>query len=231
MEVMADQVGFPSNDHGFKVVQVAEHVTAAIQSGRLVPGQRLVEADFTRDLGISRSLLREVFRMLHARGVIEIVPNRGALVRRLSLREAEDLFQVRMELEALAARLAAGNCRAPDVRAQFESQTAEILLDHARLSTSEYLSENQRFHEAIFETAGNLELRKLNQPLQLSLMMAQIGTLLSPDVMSASISEHRSIASAILAGDVMQADTAARAHLSRARELVRSMPENVFRRE
>lgn len=228
---MADQVGSPSNDHGFKVAQVAEQVTEAIHSGRLVPGQRLVEADITRDLGISRSLLREVFRMLHARGVIEIVPNRGALVRRLSLREAEDLFQVRMELEALAGRLAAGNCREPGVRAQFESQTAEIHLDHPRLSTSGYLSENQRFHDAIFRAAGNLELRKLNQQLQLSLMMAQIGAMLTPDVLSASIAEHRSIATAILAGDAVQADTATRAHLTRARALVRSMPETVFRRE
>jgi DNA-binding GntR family transcriptional regulator len=228
---MAGHENSPLNEHGFKVEQVADHVTEAIHSGRFVPGQRLVEADITQDLGISRSLLREAFRTLHARGVIEIVPNRGALVRRLSLREAEDLFQVRMELEALAGRLAAENCRHPHVRAKFESQIGEIHLDHPRQSTSKYLFENQRFHDAIFQAAGNLELRKLNQQLQLSLMMAQISTMLTADVVNASIAEHRSIASAILAGDLMQADTATRAHLSRARAFVRAMPESVFRRE
>ncbi|MFD2857263.1 GntR family transcriptional regulator [Seohaeicola zhoushanensis] len=93
--------------HGAKGESVVQALRTAIHGGRYVPGQRLVEADLTSELGVSRSLLREAFRILSAEGLIETVPNRGALVKRLSRREAMELFEIRMELEALSARLAA----------------------------------------------------------------------------------------------------------------------------
>lgn len=217
--------------HGAKGEEVVRFLTRAIQTGRFVPGQRLVEADLTAELGISRSLLREAFRRLAAEGLIEIVPNRGALVRRLSMSEAMELFDIRLELEALAARLAAGNMAEPCVRERFERQIRPIWDDAPRLSTSDYIAENQRFHGAVFEAAGNRQLVTLNRQLQLSLIMAQISTSLTAEVMMQSLGEHRAIARAILAGDGKQADRAVRTHLERARDFVRAMPSDVFRFE
>jgi DNA-binding GntR family transcriptional regulator len=216
--------------HGRKVAAVARRIGAAIRTGRFVPGQRLVEAELTQDLAISRSLLREALRSLSAQGVIELVPNRGAVVRRLSRRETMELFQIRMELEGLAARLAAGNISVPGVRDRFEAETASIHDAAPRMSTAGYLVENEGFHAAVFAAAGNLELQKLNRQLQLSLIMAQISGLLTPAVMAASLREHRAIAEAVLAGDGPAADRAARAHLARARGFVDGLPEEVFRR-
>lgn len=206
-------------------------LTDAIQKGRFVPGQRLVEADLTAELGVSRSLLREAFRRLAAEGLIEIVPNRGALVRRLSMTEAMELFDIRLELEALAARLAARNVADPCVRERFERQIAQIWGAAPRFSTSDYIAENQRFHGAVFEAAGNRQLVKLNRQLQLSLIMAQISTALTAEIIMQSLSEHRSIAGAILGRNEEAADKAIRAHLERARDFVRAMPANLFRSE
>lgn len=217
--------------HGRKVAAVASRIGAAISAGRLVPGQRLVEADLTRDLSISRSLLREAFRSLSAQGVIELIPNRGALVRRLSRRETMELFQIRMELEALAARLAGERIHVAEVRDRFVAETASIHDGSPRVSTSAYLIENEGFHAAVFATAGNLELQKLNRQLQLSLIMAQIGARLTPAVIAESLCEHRAIAAAVLVGNAAEADRAARAHLARARDFVASLPDEVFRRE
>lgn len=214
--------------HGAKGDRIAEHLMRAIQAGRFAPGQRLVEADLTAELGVSRSLLREAFRRLAAEGLIEIVPNRGALVRRLTMTEAMELFEIRLELEALAARLAARNIAEPCIRERFERAIAPIRAEAPRFSTSDYLTENQRFHAAVFEAAGNGQLTELNRRLQLSLIMAQIASELTGDVMLASLTEHRAIASAILAGDEKAADAAIRAHLSRARDLVRAMPAEIF---
>ncbi|MFD1343299.1 GntR family transcriptional regulator [Litorisediminicola beolgyonensis] len=217
--------------HGAKGLNVAETLRGAIQTGRYVPGQRLVEADLTREMGVSRSLLREAFRLLSAEGLVETVPNRGALVKRLSLTEALELFQIRMELEALAARLAADRARNPAVLARFEDDTTEIWSDSPRLSAAAYIAENERFHAAVFRASGNSQLRKLNRQLQLSLIMAQIASSMTPEIIAASIAEHRDIARAIRAGDSADADQGARDHLNRARTFIETMPGDVFRRE
>ncbi len=220
-----------SEGHGRKVAEVAASIVAAVRSGRLAPGQRLVEADLTRDLGISRSLLREAFRSLSSQGEIELVPNRGAVVRRLSQRETTELFQIRMELEALAARLAAARIGLAGVRERFEAETASIRDPSPRVSATGYIAENEGFHAAIFKAAGNRELQKLNRQLHLSLIMAQISGLLTAPVIAASLDEHRTIAAAILAGDEGGAARAMRAHLDRARGFVENLPDTLFRRE
>ncbi len=217
--------------HGAKGESVARFLTSAIQTGRFVPGQRLVESDLTAELGVSRSLLREAFRRLSAEGLIEIVPNRGALVRRLSLIESMELFDIRIELEALAARTAARNMVDPCARDRFEKRIGPIWDEDPRYSTANYITENQDFHGAIFEAAGNSQLVKLNRQLQLSLIMAQISSSLTGEVMTQSLNEHRVIARAVLAGEASEADAAMRAHLYRARDIVRAMPADLFRIE
>lgn len=217
--------------HGEKEQIVADYLSAAIRKGRYVPGQRLVETELTAELGVSRGPVREAFRRLSAEGLIEIVPNRGAVVRRLSATEALDLFEIRTELEALAARSAAGKMSDQCVRGGFEADTAPIWEEEPRLSTSDYILENRRFHAALFTAAGNRQLAALNEKLQLSLIMSQIAANLTSEVIAASLSEHRGIAKAVLAGDAAGAEAAMRDHLRRAMNYMRSMPADVFRRE
>lgn len=217
--------------HGTKVEKLVGLLRAAIQDRRYVPGQRLVEIDLTEELGISRSLLRETFRQLSSEGLVEIVPNRGALVSRLSKKEAIELFQIRIELESLAARLAAQNTSEPAVREAFKLEVSAIWDTEVRLSTSAYLQENQKFHAAMFNASGNKQLYLLNRKLKLSLIMAQISTSITPEVMALSLNEHRAIARAVIEGDVKAADKAARAHLARARSFVEHISETRFRPE
>ncbi len=220
----------PAEPHGGRGDLVAQAIREGIYRSRYVPGQRLVEADLTAEFGISRSLLREAFRRLAAEGTIEIVPNRGALVRRLSLKDAEELFEIRLELEALAARKAATNAADRAVRDRFLAAVAFLHDDTPRLATTAYIAENQVFHGAMFDTAGNAQLIKVNMNLQLSLIMAQISTSLTPEVVATSIAEHKMIADAIAAADADGAAAATRAHLSRARDMVLAMPAAAFTR-
>jgi len=217
--------------HGRKEASVADYLSAAILNGRFVPGQRLVEAELTTNLGVSRGPVREAFRRLSAEGLIEIVPNRGAVVRRLSMIEAIELFEIRMELEALAARKAAENMRDPSIRDAFDKAVAPIWNVEPRQSTADYLQENQRFHAAIVAASGNGQLIKLNQQLHLSLILAQISSSLSSHVMGASLNEHRMIATAIRARNVEAADHAIREHLQRALDMMRATPADLFRHE
>lgn len=214
---------------GTTVERVVRHLREGILNSRYSPGQRLIEADLTRDLGVSRGPLREAFRRLSAEGLLETVPNRGALVRRLSLQETVELFQIRTELEALAARLAAGNMAEPEIRAAFEAAIDPIWAEAPRLSPMAYLEENKRFHDAIVEASGNCQLATLHRQLQLPLIMFQVSGGLTADMLCRSVSEHRDIARAILNGDSGEAETALRGHLDRATALTRHMPASTFR--
>ena len=200
--------------HGATVAHVVDRLRDDLLGRRFVPGQRLVEKELTDRFAVSRGPVREAFRRLAAEGLIELAPNRGALVRRLSQREMQDLFQIRCELEALAAKLAALAPEA-DRRERFAIEIAAIFKD-ARRHSAAYMDENQRFHASVMRLAGNLQLSELCRQLRLPLIMAQVGDALTADILAQSVAEHRLIAGAILDRDPQAADAAMRAHLSRA---------------
>ena len=200
--------------HGATVAFIVERLRDDILAGRLRPGSRLVECDLTARFAVSRGPVREALRRLAADGLIEHWPHRGAVVRRLAEREIRELFLIRIELEALAARLAAAT-QAPDRRARFVASTKPIYADAPR-NSCEYLKENAAFHDAVMALADNLQLRELAARLQLPLIMAQVGDVLTPSVLEAWVREHRSIAQAILDHDPEAASARMRAHLERA---------------
>ena len=89
--------------------QVLGALRRAIVSGQLAPGERLTERALIEMLAVSRTVIREALRQLEAEGLIEIIPNKGPVVRQLSAAEAKDLYRIRAVLEGLAARLFAEN--------------------------------------------------------------------------------------------------------------------------
>src|SRR5579859_6100098 len=85
------------------VDRVYEQIKAAIQDGRIKPGQRLVQDALARQLGISRSPVREAIVRLGQEGFIHLEPHRGAVVRPVTDREMDQIYQVRQLLEPFAA--------------------------------------------------------------------------------------------------------------------------------
>jgi DNA-binding GntR family transcriptional regulator len=166
---------------------------------------------------VSRGPVREGLRRLSADGLIEHRPHRGAIVRRLTEREIRELFLIRIEMEALAARLAAA-ADPPDRRARFAASIEPIYSDAPR-NSCDYLKENAGFHDAVMTLADNRELRDLAGRLQLPLIMAQVGHVLTLPVLEASVREHRLIAEAIVERDPGGAAARMRKHLERAAAL------------
>jgi len=200
--------------HGATVGFIVESLRGDILGGRLGPGERLVECDLTARFAVSRGPVREALRRLAAEGLIEHWPNRGALVRRLSARAIRELFQIRIEMEALAARLAAESSD-DSARAAFSRAIAPIFDDREREPCA-YLKENSAFHDAVMALGGNLQLRELAARLRLPLIMAQVGDALTREALVQSVAEHRAVAKAILARDSPAAAVAMRGHLERA---------------
>lgn len=201
------------------VDRVADALRTGLMTRRFAPGQRLIEADLTEEFQVSRGTLRQAFSRLESDGLIDIVPNRGAIVRQMSRRDVLELFQIRSELEGLAARLAASRMSDSAVSARFKADIAAIWDEQPRVDGGRYLDENSSFHSAILVAADNQQLASICGQFHLHMIMGQVGRALGGEAMARSVEEHRHIADAIVECDPERADRLMREHLLRALQL------------
>lgn len=194
--------------------QVTAELRRRILTGEFAPGERLVEDRLAALLGVSRNPVREAIRVLAAEAFVEVVPRRGAAVARLSPDEAVELFDVRMSLEGLAARLAARK-RTPTAIARLSA-----LLDSARGAVDggqldDVADFNTAFHAALGEASGNAYLNLVIGPMlrRAQWVFLQTARSRAPH----SWQEHVSLYEAVAAGDEEAAEALAVAHVAAAR--------------
>jgi len=146
--------------------RVSEQLRQRIITGGLVPGQRLVERDLAQQLGVSRIPVREALRILESEGLVATEPSsRSIVVRRLSLRDVEELFDAREALEVFAARQAAE--RATDAELGRLTRIAESGTRSASSGdTRKAMSSQERFHDMVIDLAHNQLLGEILQPVQ-----------------------------------------------------------------
>lgn len=217
-----------AHDRGSALVdEVTDHIRAGIMGGRLPVGTRLPQATLAAELGLSRTPVREALRRLQAEGVVEIIPNRGAIVRGLTPRDIREAYQVRAELEGLAAELAAQWIKEDELRQLAEA--AELFRTCARRTdddgdplTAEWAKANNMFHEIVQRAARNEQLRRTIVGLHRSFPRSLTGTALSRDrrLLEPNIAEHERILRAIEARDGAEARRAMTDHVRRSGELV-----------
>ncbi|MEQ9587373.1 MAG: GntR family transcriptional regulator [Parvibaculaceae bacterium] len=213
-------------------VSTVEHVVAGlrerIRGGLMMPGQRLVEADITHDMGVSRSSAREALRRLAAEGLVEIQHQRGARVRQMTRQEILALYEIRELLEGLAARGAAVKLSQSGRQEEFEEILTDLKTAEEAGAVAPYLEGNLRFHDFIVELSGNAHLPRLLNSLQTPIVRYQFRSVIDANTMRKSNDDHQSIASAIKSGDPDAADQAMRAHVREAAESILDMPEMMF---
>lgn len=194
--------------------QVAEEVRRRIVAGTYPPGSRLVEDQVAADLGVSRNPVREALQSLASDGFVSIVPRRGAVVRRLTEQDVNDLFDVRRSLESLAARLAAeryeGGSEVALRSILGEARSASRRRDYDRLAEL-----NSDFHQQIVADSGN----ELLVPLVRSLAWRTRWLFRPSAAMRAPHSwrEHLGLVEVIEAGNGPLAAQLAADHVERAR--------------
>jgi DNA-binding GntR family transcriptional regulator len=140
-----------------RVVQVLRDL---IISGRLQPGERIVESRIARELGISQAPVREALALLEKQGLVVKIQNRGNFVSRLHARELRELFTLRAVLDAFSARLAAEKATPADITKLrgllTRMRTAEKTNDLAKLTDA-----HLQLHEAIYRLSGHELLREI----------------------------------------------------------------------
>jgi GntR family transcriptional regulator, trigonelline degradation regulator len=132
--------------------QVLGGLRQAIIDGRLAPGIRLTERELTEMMGVSRTVIREALRQLESEGLIAIIPNKGPVVRELSLAEARDLYHIRAALEGLAARLFIENAGEAQVK-QLAQALDVVAGAYRRGDAQEVLETKNRFYDVLFAGA------------------------------------------------------------------------------
>lgn len=211
------------------VEMAAKAIANGILSGRFAPGQRLVEADLTKELGISRNPLREAFGRLAAEGLLQVEPFRGAIVARLSRKELVDLFAVRECLESWAARLAAENIhQSPLLDYVRELETSLRTPQPILPNVSDYLEDNKKFHGLILRLAGNSHLPKLLEQLQFPIFQSAFFRMYDANIYRHSTADHCAILQAILAGDADAAAARVAEHVRHTSKLLYSLPDHFF---
>ena len=131
-----------------------------IIDGKLKPGQRMVEAEFCRNMGISRSPLREAFRILEGQGFLVHEPRKGMCVSRITFKEIEDIYSIRANLESLAAFLAVSK-QDPAVLEELRRLHGKMIRAEAEGDGHTYHRLNLIFHEVLNNASGNQRLAEL----------------------------------------------------------------------
>jgi len=145
--------------------QVKERLLQDIFAGRYLPESRIVETRVAKELGISQAPVREALRGLEALGLIEILPFRGARVRRPSADEMRDAYLVRTELEVLGARLGVPKMTDDDL-ADLDDLYARMRKAATKKDRHAVATADTKFHERLLSLAGNHALERVWRSLE-----------------------------------------------------------------
>lgn len=198
---------------------IAARLRDAITRGRLMPNERLIEADLAQSFGVNRANIRMALAMLDQEGLVVREPNRGARVRSLSDAEAIEIAETRLAIEGMVAHRAAERATPADRKAlraiEKHMRRAVAQADYAAFSQS-----NATLHREIQRIAGNETANRILQTLKSQLIRLQYRVILLPGRPALSLAEHRVIVDAICAGDGEAAEAAMRRHLFNFRNLL-----------
>ncbi len=154
--------GPPKFDHGLRRQAVVERLLLDIVQRRLQPGEHLVTQTLADRFGMSHTPIREALIALAGIGVVDILPNKGTVVRKVGLREVREICNVRRTLECETVRGACGRV-APQILEEFRAEFARIAVDPQPLDASRIRMAREldsRLHDAIAGACGNDFLAK-----------------------------------------------------------------------
>lgn len=193
-------------------VATMRRLEAMILSGEVRPGERLNELALSRTLGISRAALREAVRGLEQMALVEVVPNRGVVVRSPSVKDALDLYDLRAALFRAAARLVAQRATATTI-AGLRAIDDAMVEAAAAGRFDDYYDRNLDFHAALVQASGNPPLAQAYANATKGLHLFRKRTLLHPAQLDLSRREHERILAALEARDASAAGQAAEKHI------------------
>jgi DNA-binding GntR family transcriptional regulator len=199
------------------VEQINNFLTDSIIEGHLEPGHRLVETKLQEKFGTSRGPIRESFRVLEKNGFLRTIPRKGTFVRNVTIKDIEENFPIRANLERLAAGLAV-----PRVRKE-EIDRMELALSKMRKTTRKkdfksYLQHHAEFHEILIKTSRNDTLIEILENLRRQSMWFRLLFLYVQESITDALIVHRDILDRVINRDADGAGNLIEEHILVARD-------------
>jgi DNA-binding GntR family transcriptional regulator len=194
--------------------KIADKIRADIIKGVFKNGERLVEPKLAKNLGISRTPIREALRQLEGEGFIEIVPRRGAVVKELTIKDIDDLYAIKANLEGLAAWQATKNLTEEELESLIMiNKKFKDIAEKNPSVTDEYLKDNIDFHNIFIAASRNERLVDILDGL--SKNFQRLKTMLVSDAGRAAmaVKEHKAIIDAFVSKDPDLAEKSVRNHI------------------
>ena len=197
--------------------KIYEHLREQLLSGKVPPDQHLIEAQIARDIGTSRTPVREAFHSLELEGLIESIPRVGYVVKSISEQEVEEICEIRAAIEGLAARWA--------MEKAHERLVAElaknISVAEDRVSKGDarvFVDMDARFHQIISKYSGSQRLLELAQTLRRHMLRYRVQSIYSIDNVLRAIDGHKRILRAIKKRNLEEINEAIQHHMEQSKK-------------
>lgn len=188
----------------FRAVEICGILESDIEAGRLLPGQSIDEGELTRRFGVSRTPVREAIQQLTGRGLLRVLSRNGVHVARMSIPELRAMFEFMAELEGVCAKLAARRMSEAS-RQLLQKACDECTKAAGNSDVRAYTEANDIFHELLYRGAQNPLLAEQLRTIRRRSRVYHRSSFDRPTQMDRSAAEHREIATAVCAGDAVEA--------------------------
>lgn len=196
---------------------VCETLREAIRSGILKPGERLMEIQLAEELGVSRTPVREAIRKLELEGYVIMLPRRGTYVANLSIKDINEVFEIRTALDALATGLAAERITDEDLE-QLERLLVQIGEYIEQNDMEKIVETDTQFHDILYRASRNDRLVGIINNLREQLTRFRSISMSYPGRLKKTLEEHRRMVEAIAQGDVELAQRLAVEHMENSEQ-------------
>jgi DNA-binding GntR family transcriptional regulator len=200
--------------------QALKEIRGAIRSGKLKPGERLVEMQLAKEMQISRFPIREALRYLEKEGLVETKPFKGSHVAQFTEKDMEELYSLRSSLEELAVRILIENLDEKKIK-KLETIIQSMQKASLNGNLDQMISEDLRFHQTICELSGHRKLLEIWRTLESQL---QVFLIIEKDFFETAfqyVSTHDPIMEAIKHRNIKGAERAIREHLELSIRIIR----------
>jgi DNA-binding GntR family transcriptional regulator len=206
----------PKSDQSLPLT-IAEEIKQLIYAGEFKPGDRLNEAGLALRMGTSRGPIREAIRILAGIGLVTAVMNRGVFVRKITMREMLEIYDLRALVFGFAAQRATEHIN-DDHRRQFEYLLSQMDLAAKAENSDLYYNLNLEFHALILTLSNSLRARQVYDDYVKELHLFRRQNFNTPGNMRTSNIEHRRIYEAISKGAKAKAGSLAEDHILAGRQ-------------
>ena len=204
------------------VDDVISHLRQLILDQELPPGTALLQTELAEKLGVSRTPLREAFRILEREGLVKVANgNRTIEVARFGAAELRDLYEVREVIDGLAARLLARNGLTEELDAELRGRLAEMDTTAEPFQPSRWFEAHLGFHVCIATCCGNSQLHSMLNLIRMTTLSlhgplhdrAELAAQELEEILRVAQEQHYAIYESIRSGDERSAESHARRHI------------------